>query len=738
MPSNRSDNKNNRMNMPRFNLNWVYVIIIIILAWLLYQGSGGNSAFQKEVNYSDFQQYVSLGYASKITINKGDGKVTMYVKKKYAGKIFGNAAQAGNNANVTADIPSVDNVDNYITQQRVAGHFNGQVTYEPGGSIFSSLLVNLLLPTLLIIAFWWFFIRQMNNSGGGGGGGIFSVGKSKARIYDKEDGVRVTFKDVAGQDEAKQEVQEIVKFLKSPKKYTDLGGKIPKGVLLVGPPGTGKTLLAKAVAGEANVPFFSISGSDFVEMFVGVGASRVRDLFRQAKEKAPCIVFIDEIDAVGRARGRNPSMGGNDERENTLNQLLTEMDGFVPNSGIIVLAATNRADILDKALLRAGRFDRQIHVELPGLPERKQIFLVHMKPLKMDNTVDVDLLARQTPGFSGADIANVCNEAALIAARRDRPAVGKQEFLDAIDRIIGGMEKKTKVMTAEEKRTIAIHEAGHATISWFLQYANPLVKVTIVPRGQSLGAAWYLPEERTITTREQMLDEICATLGGRAAEDLFTGHISSGALNDLERVNKSAFGMVAYLGMSDNLSNICYYDSQQEYSFNKPYSDRTAELIDKKVKDIIRRQYERAKQILEEHREGHAQLAQLLIDREVIFAEDVEKIFGKRPWVSRSDELIAENDRIQKELEAKEAAEAEKEKAEQDALKEKINHILLENGELPEDEKEALLKKDAAKAAKDGATQNEDDKTAEGDASASAGSDESSEAPSDKKDEPHE
>ena len=738
MPSNRSDNKNNRMNMPRFNLNWVYVIIIIILAWLLYQGSGGNSAFQKEVNYSDFQQYVSLGYASKITINKGDGKVTMYVKKKYAGKIFGNAAQAGNNANVTADIPSVDNVDNYITQQRAAGHFNGQVTYEPGGSIFSSLLVNLLLPTLLIIAFWWFFIRQMNNSGGGGGGGIFSVGKSKARIYDKEDGVRVTFKDVAGQDEAKQEVQEIVKFLKSPKKYTDLGGKIPKGVLLVGPPGTGKTLLAKAVAGEANVPFFSISGSDFVEMFVGVGASRVRDLFRQAKEKAPCIVFIDEIDAVGRARGRNPSMGGNDERENTLNQLLTEMDGFVPNSGIIVLAATNRADILDKALLRAGRFDRQIHVELPGLPERKQIFLVHMKPLKMDNTVDVDLLARQTPGFSGADIANVCNEAALIAARRDRPAVGKQEFLDAIDRIIGGMEKKTKVMTAEEKRTIAIHEAGHATISWFLQYANPLVKVTIVPRGQSLGAAWYLPEERTITTREQMLDEICATLGGRAAEDLFTGHISSGALNDLERVNKSAFGMVAYLGMSDNLSNICYYDSQQEYSFNKPYSDRTAELIDKEVKDLIRRQYERAKQILEEHREGHAQLAQLLIDREVIFAEDVEKIFGKRPWVSRSDELIAENDRIQKELEAKEAAEAEKEKAEQDALKEKINHILLENGELPEDEKEALLKKDAAKAAKDGATQNEDDKTAEGDASASAGSDESSEAPSDQKDEPHE
>ena len=496
---------------------------------------------------------------------------------------------------------------------------------------------------------------------GGGGGGVFNVGKSKAQIYDRENSVHVTFKDVAGQDEAKQEVQEIVKFLKNPRKYTELGGKIPKGVLLVGPPGTGKTLLAKAVAGEANVPFFSISGSDFVEMFVGVGASRVRDLFRQAKEKAPCIVFIDEIDAVGRARGRNPNMGGNDERENTLNQLLTEMDGFVPNSGIIVLAATNRADILDKALLRAGRFDRQIHVELPGLPERKQIFIVHMKPLKMDDTVDVDLLSRQTPGFSGADIANVCNEAALIAARRDLSAVGKQEFLDAIDRIIGGMEKKTKVMTADEKRTIALHEAGHATISWFLEYANPLVKVTIVPRGQALGAAWYLPEERTITTKEQMLDEICATLGGRAAEELFTGHISSGALNDLERVNKSAFGMVAYLGMSDKLTNICYYNTQQDYSFDKPYSESTAELIDEEVKKLIEAQYQRAKAILEEHKDGHAQLAQMLIEREVIFAEDVEKIFGKRPWKSRSDELIAENDKLLKQREEEAAAEAIKE-----------------------------------------------------------------------------
>ena len=646
--------------MPRFNLNWVYAIILIPLAYLLIQGNSGNfSSFHKEVSYSTFKSYVEKGYASKINVNKGDGIVTMYVKKDHAGKIFGNAKQADENANVTAEISSVDNVDNFISEQQKANHFNGPVYYESGNSIFSSFLINLLLPIILFFGIYWLFFRRMG--GGGGGGGVFNVGKSKAQIYDRENSVHVTFKDVAGQDEAKQEVQEIVKFLKNPRKYTELGGKIPKGVLLVGPPGTGKTLLAKAVAGEANVPFFSISGSDFVEMFVGVGASRVRDLFRQAKEKAPCIVFIDEIDAVGRARGKNPNMGGNDERENTLNQLLTEMDGFVPNSGIIVLAATNRADILDKALLRAGRFDRQIHVELPGLPERKQIFIVHMKPLKMDDTVDVDLLSRQTPGFSGADIANVCNEAALIAARRDLSAIGKQEFLDAIDRIIGGMEKKTKVMTADEKRTIALHEAGHATISWFLEYANPLVKVTIVPRGQALGAAWYLPEERTITTKEQMLDEICATLGGRAAEELFTGHISSGALNDLERVNKSAFGMVAYLGMSDKLTNICYYNTQQDYSFDKPYSENTAELIDEEVKRLIETQYERAKAILEQHKDGHAQLAQMLIDREVIFAEDVEKIFGKRPWKSRSDELIAENDRLLKQREEEAAAEAIKE-----------------------------------------------------------------------------
>ena len=647
----------NNIKMPRFNLMWIFLLVIISLSYLLFQGNASDyGVYHKEVTYSAFKKYVESGYASKIEINKSEGIVTMYVKKEHAGKIFGKAAQAGADANVTATIPSVDNADTFIAEQQALGHFTGQVKYETGGSILNSFLVQMLLPILLFFGIWMLLFRRMG--GGGTGSGVFSVGKSKAQIYDKENSVHVTFKDVAGQDEAKQEVQEIVKFLKAPRKYTELGGKIPKGVLLVGPPGTGKTLLAKAVAGEANVPFFSISGSDFVEMFVGVGASRVRDLFRQAKEKAPCIIFIDEIDAVGRARGKNPNMGGNDERENTLNQLLTEMDGFVPNSGIIVLAATNRADILDHALLRAGRFDRQIHVELPGLPERKQIFAVHMKPLKMDDTVDVDLLARQTPGFSGADIANVCNEAALIAARRDLHAITKQEFLDAIDRIIGGMEKKTKVMTADEKRTIAIHEAGHATISWFLEFANPLVKVTIVPRGQALGAAWYLPEERTITTKEQMLDEICATLGGRAAEELFTGHISSGALNDLERVNKSAYGMVAYLGMSSKLSNICYYNTQQEYSFSKPYSEQTAEHIDSEVKNLIEEQYQRAKSLLIEHKEGHAQLAQMLIDREVIFAEDVEQIFGKRPWKSRSDELIAENERLQKEREAQEVADA--------------------------------------------------------------------------------
>ena len=630
-------NPRQKQNMPKFNLNWVYFLILGALAFLYFSGVGGGSSVDREVDYTTFKSYVSKGYAKRMEVNKGDGTLKMFVDGKHIRDVFGQDSKStGKAPTVTTKYPSVDKVEEFVDSETKAGHFKGHVSYIQDSNMFWNIIIN-LLPILLLVALWMFFMRRMGS--GGGNGGVFSVGKSKAQLFEKKQGKHITFKDVAGQEGAKREVQEIVDFLKNPKKYTDLGGKIPRGALLVGPPGTGKTLLAKAVAGEADVPFFSISGSDFVEMFVGVGASRVRDLFRQAKEKAPSIIFIDEIDAVGRARGKNPSMGGNDERENTLNQLLTEMDGFSPNSGVIVMAATNRVDILDKALLRAGRFDRQIHVDLPDLNERKAIFLVHMKPLKMDQSVDVDLMARQTPGFSGADIANVCNEAALIAARNNKHAIEMQDFLDAVDRIIGGLEKKTKVMTQEEKHSIALHEAGHATISWFLQYASPLVKVTIVPRGQALGAAWYLPEERNITTKEQMEDEICATLGGRAAEELFTGHISTGALNDLETVTKRAYGMVAYLGMSEKLYNLCYYNNQ-EYQFEKPYSEKIAETIDSEVSSLISRQYERAKQLLEEHKEGHAKLAALLEEREVIFAKDVEGIFGKRPWISRADEIL--------------------------------------------------------------------------------------------------
>ena len=630
-------NPRQKQNMPKFNLNWVYFLILGALAFLYFSGVGGESSVDREVDYTTFKSYVSKGYAKRMEVNKGDGTLKMFVDGKHIRDVFGQDSKStGKAPTVTTKYPSVDKVEEFVDSETKAGHFKGHVSYIQDSNMFWNIIIN-LLPILLLVALWMFFMRRMGS--GGGNGGVFSVGKSKAQLFEKKQGKHITFKDVAGQEGAKREVQEIVDFLKNPKKYTDLGGKIPRGALLVGPPGTGKTLLAKAVAGEADVPFFSISGSDFVEMFVGVGASRVRDLFRQAKEKAPSIIFIDEIDAVGRARGKNPSMGGNDERENTLNQLLTEMDGFSPNSGVIVMAATNRVDILDKALLRAGRFDRQIHVDLPDLNERKAIFLVHMKPLKMDQSVDVDLMARQTPGFSGADIANVCNEAALIAARNNKHAIEMQDFLDAVDRIIGGLEKKTKVMTQEEKHSIALHEAGHATISWFLQYASPLVKVTIVPRGQALGAAWYLPEERNITTKEQMEDEICATLGGRAAEELFTGHISTGALNDLETVTKRAYGMVAYLGMSEKLYNLCFYNNQ-EYQFEKPYSEKTAETIDSEVSALISRQYERAKQLLEEHKEGHAKLAALLEEREVIFAKDVEGIFGKRPWISRADEIL--------------------------------------------------------------------------------------------------
>lgn len=626
---------------PKFNFTWFYIVVgAVLLSTLLFED--GNKEQVKEVKYSELRDYVAQGYIEEITVHD-NGEVEAYIKKDSAENIFkGVEARANVRPMVTTTIGSAENFDEFIFEMKKPdengkARFDGTLTYKRESGFLSNFLWS-IGPFIIIIAVWIFIMRRMSG-GAGGQGGVFNVGKSQAKLFDKNNTPTITFKDVAGQEGAKQEVKEIVDFLKNPKIYTELGGKIPKGALLVGPPGTGKTLLAKAVAGEANVPFFSMSGSDFVEMFVGVGASRVRDLFRQAKEKAPCIVFIDEIDAVGRARGKNPSMGGNDERESTLNQLLTEMDGFGTNSGIIVIAATNRADILDKALLRAGRFDRQIHVDLPDLNERKEIFGVHMRPLKLDPSVDVDLLSRQTPGFSGADIANVCNEAALIAARNMKKAIDKQDFLDAIDRIIGGLEKKTKVLTQKEKESIAIHEAGHATISWFLEHANPLIKVTIVPRGRALGAAWYMPEERQITTKEQMLDEMCAILGGRAAEETFIGQISTGAMNDLERVTKQAYAMVAYAGMSERLSNLCYYNNQ-EYSFTRPYSEKTAEAIDVEVHKLITEQYERAKTLLREHKEGHAELAKILIEREVIFAEDVEKIFGKRPWASRSEEIF--------------------------------------------------------------------------------------------------
>lgn len=661
MDNNRQtpQNNDNQPKMPRFNMNWLYIIVAVVLAILLFSGGGDSIARSaggsQEANYSDFKAYVNKGYAQRVVVNKSENTLRMYVKPKFIRNIFNmTAQQVGSNPYLTVQFGSVDELEKFLDTAQQQHKLSGFSYDNAKGTDIWPLLLN--LSSLLFLFFlFWMFNRNMN--GAGGGGGVFSVGKSKARLYEKGNDLGITFKDVAGQEGAKQEVQEIVEFLKNPHKFTDLGGKIPKGALLIGPPGTGKTLLAKAVAGEAGVPFFSMSGSDFVEMFVGVGASRVRDVFAQAKQKAPCIIFIDEIDAIGRARSKNPAMGGNDERENTLNALLTEMDGFGTNSGVIVLAATNRADMLDKALLRPGRFDRQIHVDLPDLPERKAIFNVHLRPLKIDQSLDIDFLARQTPGFSGADIANVCNEAALIAARHNKKNVCKQDFLDAVDRIIGGLEKKTKVMTTEEKRSIAIHEAGHATISWFCEHADPLVKVTIVPRGQALGAAWYLPEERVITTKEQMLDEMCALLGGRAAEELFTGHISTGAMNDLERATKSAYGMVAYAGMSDKLPNICYYNNQ-EYSFQKPYSETTAKVMDDEVLTMINEQYRRAKDILNEHKDGHRQLAELLFTKEVIYAEDVEKIFGKRPWVSRSEELIKENEKLDQDKAAKEQADA--------------------------------------------------------------------------------
>ena len=675
----QQNNNNNKpqMNMPRFNMNWIYGLVIIALIMLYFTQGSEKSSVKTETGYSDFKTMVMKGYAEKIVVNKYDNTLQMYVKAEHIRDVFHQGVQqTGKSPSVTVAIGSADQVEQFVNKAREEKKFTGKFLYDNSkdGEFFNSLIMNILFFGGIILV-WMFIMRRMGGGGVGmGGGGIFNVGKSKAQMYEKGGDLGITFKDVAGQAGAKQEMQEIVDFLKNPQKYTELGGKIPKGALLVGPPGTGKTLLAKAVAGEAGVPFFSMSGSDFVEMFVGVGASRVRDLFEKAKTKAPCIIFIDEIDAVGRARSKNPAMGGNDERENTLNALLTETDGFGTNSGIITLAATNRADMLDSALMRAGRFDRQIHVDLPDLNERKEIFYVHLKPLKLVQGLDIDFLARQTPGFSGADIANVCNEAALIAARHNREAVGKQDFLDAVDRIIGGLEKKTKVMTEQEKRSIAIHEAGHATISWFTEFANPLVKVSIVPRGRALGAAWYLPEERVLQTKEAMLDEMCSLLGGRAAEELFIGHISTGAMNDLERTTKQAYGMVAYAGMSDKLPNLCYYN-QQEYSFQKPYSETTAKIMDDEVLKMVNEQYERAKQILAEHKEGHAQLAQLLVEREVIFADDVEKIFGKRPWTSRAEELLEAQQRAEaeamaerraKELEAKQAEDSENKESSED------------------------------------------------------------------------
>ena len=624
---------------PKFNFYWIYLAIGIFFIVLSFWNPRGSS---REVAYSRLEDGLRNGCVSKISIEISKQRAIAEINPKCAKDITGSEAEGQEVVRVETIVPSIDEFSKLLNELKTDKVFNGEVRYTEGKDYFDMFLFS-VLPLLLLIGFFVFMNRKM--MGGGGPGGVFNVGKSKAQMFDKNNPQhKITFADVAGLEGAKQEVEEIVHFLKNPKKYTVLGGKIPKGALLVGPPGTGKTLLAKAVAGEADVPFFSMSGSDFVEMFVGVGASRVRDLFQQAKAKAPCIVFIDEIDAIGRARGKNINHNGNDERENTLNQLLTEMDGFGSNSGVIILAATNRAEILDKALLRAGRFDRQIQVELPDVHERKAIFNVHLKPLKLDETVDVEFLARQTPGFSGADIANVCNEAALIAARKEHTAVGRQDFLDAVDRIVGGLEKKSKIITAEEKKNIAYHEAGHATISWHLQYADPLVKVTIVPRGQALGAAWYLPEERQLTSEQHILDKICALLGGRAAEEIFFGILDTGALSDLEQATRRAYAMVTYFGMSDKLKNISYYDStgQSEFGFSKPYSEATAQLIDREVQRIIDEQYERAKQILLQYKDGHNEVAQILIDKEVLFAEDLEKVFGKRQWASRAEEILGE------------------------------------------------------------------------------------------------
>ncbi len=625
---------------PRFSSWWIYGLIFLFLIGFQIFGSDSLSPSHKTTT-SELQEFLRNGDIDKILIitNTRQAKVFLTeealkkdVHKDVASQPF--SLSTANAPNYVLDYGDLQNFENDIKKIKQENNLDTVVDYTTESNLFTELLFT-ILPFVLIIGIWIYLMRRMSGGAGGGAGGqIFNIGKSKAKLFDEKTDTRTSFKDVAGLEGAKEEVEEIVEFLKNPDKYTSLGGKIPKGALLVGPPGTGKTLLAKAVAGEAKVPFFSLSGSDFVEMFVGVGASRVRDLFKQAKEKSPAIIFIDEIDAIGRARGKNNFTGSNDERENTLNQLLTEMDGFGTNTNVIVLAATNRADVLDKALMRAGRFDRQIYVDLPDIRERKEIFEVHLRPIKTAETLDLDFLARQTPGFSGADIANVCNEAALIAARKEKKAVTKQDFLDAVDRIVGGLEKKNKIITPEEKRTIAYHEAGHATVSWMLEHAAPLVKVTIVPRGQSLGAAWYLPEERLLVRPEQMKDEMCATLGGRAAEKVIFDRISTGALSDLEKVTKQARAMVTIYGLNDEIGNITYYDSsgQTEYGFTKPYSEETAQKIDREISLIVEEQYARAIEVLRENKDKLIELAERLLEKEVIFKEDLEKIFGKRPF----------------------------------------------------------------------------------------------------------
>lgn len=641
-PQKKQDSKNRFGNFikpggkkPKISFYWIYGILALVFLGLNFLNTGGEP---KKTDWKDFRTMLQDKDIQKIIlVNKEIAEIYIkpdsLKKKKYKGLKSKTSTFGQKTAQFVYNVASPDIFIQQV-QEVQKGNKNPVYVESETRHNWGADILSWVLPIALLFGVWYFIMRMMSRGGGGAGGQIFNIGKSKAKMYDKNTSVNITFKDVAGLEEAKVEVIEVVDFLKSPDKYTKLGGKIPKGVLLVGPPGTGKTLLAKSVAGEAHVPFFSLSGSDFVEMFVGVGASRVRDLFKQAKDKAPSIIFIDEIDAIGRARGKNPMTGSNDERENTLNQLLTEMDGFVPNSGVIVIGATNRADILDKALLRAGRFDRQIFVELPDLDARRQIFKVHMRPLKLNKNIDIEFLARQTPGFSGADIANVCNESALIAARKTHKSISRQDFMDAIDRIIGGLEKKNKIISPKEKQVVAHHEAGHAAVSWLLEYANPLVKVTIVPRGKSLGAAWYLPEERQITTTAQMFDEMCAALGGRAAEEVVFGEISTGALNDLEKVTKQAYAMVAYYGLSERIGNLSYYDSsgQQEFSFGKPFSEKTNEIIDEEISKLVEKAYKHSKEILIEHRDELEALAKRLLDKEVIFSDDLEEIFGKRPW----------------------------------------------------------------------------------------------------------